>query len=118
MISGHVFQAIILAVCATGIASLFMYTYLKDAPGFFKILSSVYLLAITAVASFGITRFFVQPVTLSSALFMIGGICYAASDIIIIADCNLKEHNHVLQTVLIYLYYIGQCLIAMSIQGL
>lgn len=118
MIRGHVFQAAILAVCAAGIVSLLMYTHFKEAQSFFKILSSLYLLAVIAVAAFGIVRFIVNPITLSSTLFMIGGVCFAASDVIIIADCNLKEHNHLLQTILIYLYYIGQCLIAMSIQGL
>lgn len=124
-VNGSVFPPILLAVCAAGICSVLIYSHYKEKPTVFKILSTIYLIFVISVATFGIALYATglktvssKPAALSNTLFMIGGICFAASDVIIVINMNRKEKSPRLDDVLIYLYYLGQCLIALSIQGL
>ena len=126
-LAGHVFYIIALApkcgclpvCCAAGAvlaaaALVWIYRRITAKPAF-KIFGVFYIGAIvimTAIA-FGIL---VTAPSVFSGLFFAGAVLFLASDIILILNTFGTEHKEIMRVSNLVLYYIGQLLIASSLQ--
>ena len=105
---------LIASFALTAIIASCLFTAVKVKP-LLAALETVYLLSVTGTAVFGAGLFIYYPYSIGRFLFMIGGIAFLASDIILLVRIGRNSKDARSGIVLLMLYYIAQCLIAFSV---
>lgn len=104
------------AACVLGIFMSFLIYRKRRSETYFVLLSSAYLVAVTAVAAFGTASHLLHPGDPLCLLYMAGGICFAVSDTILLFRVNAKERPFLQGLTLILFYYLAQGLLALTPQ--
>lgn len=84
--------------------------------GALKIFGSVYIAVVALMAAVATGLFINAPGEKGLLLFMIGALLFAASDVVLVLNQFGKRKGKTLRTVNLSLYYVGQLLIALSLQ--
>lgn len=106
--------AIIVGIIVTALVLIWIFKQI-EAQMAFKIFGVFYIGAIVIMNSVAIFNLVASPTT-SNVIFVIGAISFLISDVVLILNTFGKETKFSLRITNLSLYYIGQLLIALSLQ--
>lgn len=101
-------------------AALLLFWLLKriEVKGAFKIFGVVYIGAVVLMTAVAAGLFLHAPQETGLLLFTVGAVFFTASDVVLVFSLFGKNPPKALRTVNLSLYYLGQLLIALSLQWL
>ncbi|GEM_PF-1506490 len=85
------------------------------APGYFRLLLSLYLATLCTAVAFSWVTFLTQPMNTGRLFFAIGITLFLGSDITLVYNKCREHHKMYFVDLLIALYYAGQLMIAVSV---
>jgi len=110
--------ALLYALPAAMILSFFLIRFVLsrvEVSGVIKLFGIVYLCVVILMATVAIMLFAMQPLSPGRALFALGGLLFAASDVLLVLNQFGKRAYPGFRALNLSLYYIGQCCICLTI---
>ena len=110
--------ALLYALPAAAILSFFLIRFVLsriEVEGRIKTFGIVYLCVVFLMASVALTLFLLQPQSTGSALFALGGLLFAASDVLLVLGQFGRRTYRGFRALNLSLYYIGQVCICLTI---
>ena len=110
--------ALIYALPATAVVSFFLIRFVLariEVDGAIKTFGIVYLCVVFLMACVALTLFLSEPRNTGRALFAIGGVLFAASDVLLVLGQFGKRTYRGFRALNLSLYYIGQVCICLTI---
>lgn len=107
--------SLISSLVIAGLICLVMYSVYHRSDIYFKVLSCIYVVGVTALAMFGLGAY-LESQSIGTAMLMVGGSFFLISDVILIARMNAKRTGWKGGLTLILFYYSAQLLIGGCLQ--
>lgn len=111
--------SVIFSLPAGAVAAALLLAWLlkqMEVKGAFKIFGIVYIGVVVLMTAVAASLFIMQPESTRFLMFMIGAILFTASDVVLVFNLFGKTKHKALRATNLSLYYLGQLLIALSLQ--
>lgn len=116
LLSTNLLVSLIFGAVAAGILLYWIFSKIAEVQKAFKIFGYVYIGAIVLMTAVAIGNFISNPGSTSALLYVIGAVFFTASDVIMIFNTFGGTQKFSMRAANLSLYYLGQLLIAISLQ--
>lgn len=116
MLSNNLLVSLICGVIAAVLLLRWIFSKIGEVQKAFKMFGYVYIGAIVLMTAVAIGNFISQPGSTSALLYVIGAVFFTASDVIMIFNTFGGTQKFSMRAANLSLYYLGQLLIAISLQ--
>ncbi|MBP1761525.1 MAG: YhhN family protein [Firmicutes bacterium] len=116
LLSTNLLVSLIFGAVAAGILLYWIFSKIAEVQKAFKIFGYVYIGAIVLMTAVAIGNFISNPGSTSALLYVIGAVFLTASDVIMIFNTFGGTQKFSMRAANLSLYYLGQLLIAISLQ--
>ncbi|MDD4312258.1 MAG: lysoplasmalogenase family protein [Eubacteriales bacterium] len=110
--------ALLYSLPAAALLSFFLIRFVLsriEVDGAIKVFGIVYLCVVFLMACVALTLFLLQPQNLGRAIFALGGVLFAASDVLLVLGQFGKRSYRGFRALNLSLYYVGQVCICLTI---